>query len=88
MGLERECTENIFHTLPLGPCSSSFRARLGQRWCPFPDPLINGLLVKPPDPSNPNRWDPAVTGILADGDFMKLEIFGEFLSSHDLGHLV
>jgi len=55
----------------------------------FPlNPLINSILIKPPDPSNPDRRDPALGGVLADCDSMELEILGEFLSGHDLWHLV
>jgi len=88
MGFEWECTENIFPTLPLGPCTSSFRARLVQRWCPFANPLINSFLVEPPNPSNADRGDPAFSSVLADGDFMELEVLGDFFCGHDLRHLV
>jgi hypothetical protein len=66
--------------------SSFFWTGLIDRRGPLPNPFINGILVKPPDPSNADRGDPAFRSILADGDFMELEVLGEFLSGHNVGH--
>ena len=52
----------------------------------MPNPLIDSILVKPPDPPDTNGRDLALDGVLADGDFMELEILGDFFRGHDLRH--
>ena len=52
----------------------------------MPNPLIDRIFIKPPDSSNANGRDPALDGVLADGDFMELEVLGDFFGGHDLGH--
>jgi len=68
--------------------SSFFWASLIQWWCAFHSQLINRIFVKPPDPFNADRRDSPFSSKLADSDFVELEILGEFLSGHDLRHLV
>jgi hypothetical protein len=48
--------------------------------------LINGLLVKPPDPADPDRRDLPFSGVFADGDFVELQVLRYFPGRHDLGH--
>ena len=50
------------------------------------NPLIDSILVKPPDPPDTDRRDFSFGGVLANGDFVELEILGHFLGSHYLGH--
>jgi hypothetical protein len=54
---------------------------------PFPafgDPRINDLLVKSPNPADPNRWNFACFGQLAYGDLMQSQVHRQFFGCHDL----
>ena len=50
------------------------------------NPFVDRILIKPPNSPNPNGRNLPLSGVLADGDFMELEILGEFLCGHDLGY--
>ena len=50
------------------------------------NPGVNRLLIKPPDPRDPDSGNFPLGGIIADSDFMELELFGEFLGGHHLSH--
>ena len=50
------------------------------------NPPTDGLLIEPPDPPDANGGDLTLSGILTDGDLVELEILGEFICGHDLGH--
>ena len=50
------------------------------------NPRINRLLIETPDPTDPDSGNFPFSGVLADGDFVELEILGDFLCGHYLGH--
>jgi hypothetical protein len=46
------------------------------------NPPVDGFLIKSPNPSDPNGGDLTLSSILADGDFVEFEIFGDFFRGH------
>jgi hypothetical protein len=40
--------------------------------CPFPDSLVDDILIKPPDPPDTNGRDFPLSGVLPNGDFVSL----------------
>ena len=50
------------------------------------DPLIDGGLVKAPEPTDTNGRDLAGGGMFADRNLMKLEILGQLRGRHNLSH--
>jgi len=84
-------TSSLLLAFPSSPCLLSTLHRF-LSFSRFLTPLLSGnppinrILVKSPYPSNPNSRYPALSGILANGDFVEPEIGGQFLGCHDFCH--